>query len=155
MHRKICAVFAVGLLATLVAPALALSAEDSDLLKSREAVWRAWFASDQKTLEELVPGDSIAINSSDNDWQDQAEILRSAAEFRAEGGKLVRLEFPRTEIRHYGDVAILYSHYLFETDVAGKHSVTAGLATEVFVLRNGRWTNPGWQTGARKPVKPE
>jgi hypothetical protein len=38
-------------------------------------------------------------------------------EFHATGGKLVRLEFPRTEIQHLGDVAIVWSGYVVETEV--------------------------------------
>jgi ketosteroid isomerase-like protein len=63
---------------------------------------------------------------------------------------LVRLEFPRTEIQRFGDVAILYSKYVVETEMKGKRSVSSGRATEVFVLQNGKWTNPGWHTDAEK-----
>src|SRR5262249_62112935 len=79
--------------------------EEQDLLETREAVWRAWFANDQKTLQQLVPADTIAINSGEENWEYQPEILQSAADFQSHGGKLIRLEFPRTEIRRYGDVA--------------------------------------------------
>jgi hypothetical protein len=47
-------------------------------------------------------------------------------------------------------VAILYSQYIVETEMKGKRSVSAGRATEVFVLQNGQWTNPGWHTDAEK-----
>jgi hypothetical protein len=100
MRRRFCTVFAVGLIPILAAHALASTPEDEDLVKTREAVWRAWFANDQKTLTELVPADTIAINSGAENWDDEGEILKSAADFQAQGGKLVRLEFPRTEIRH-------------------------------------------------------
>jgi Domain of unknown function (DUF4440) len=136
----------VGVLATPAAAGNASTPDDRELLKAREAVWHAWFTNDQKLLHELVPVDTIAINSGEKDWEYQPEILQSAADFQAQGGKLIRLEFPRTEIRRYGDVAILYSHYIYETEVQGKHSVKRGRATEVFVQHNGKWTNPGWQT---------
>ncbi len=74
----------------------------------------------------------------------------SAAKFHVAGGKLVRLEFPRTEIQRFGDVAVTYSQYLYEAEVDGKRSVTAGRVTEIFVLRNGHWTNPGWHTDTEK-----
>ena len=66
------------------------------------------------------------------------------------GGKLIRLEFPRTEIQRFGDVAITYSQYLYETEVDGKRSLTSGRVTEIFVLRRGKWTNPGWHTDTEK-----
>ena len=72
----------------------ARSDEQAQLLKARESVWRAWFANDRKNLEELVPEGSIAINSGEEKWQHQEEILQSATEFQASGGKLLRLEFP-------------------------------------------------------------
>jgi hypothetical protein len=62
----------------------------------------------------------------------------------------VRLEFPRTEIQHFGHVAIIYSQYLVETEVGGKRKVETGRVTEIFVWRNGQWTNPGWHTDSEQ-----
>ncbi|WP_263365784.1 nuclear transport factor 2 family protein [Edaphobacter bradus] len=124
--------------------------KDAQLLRVREAVWRSWFADDTKTLEKLVPPGTIVISAGDKEWKNQAEVFRAAAEFHAKGGKLIRLEFPRTEVQHFGDVAIIYSKYLVETEQEGKRSAISGRATEVFVLRNGQWTNPGWHTDAEK-----
>ena len=125
--------------------------ERAELLKVRESVWRAWFVNDAKALEQLVPAGTIVISSGEEKWKDQADILQSAAQFQASGGKLVRLEFPRTkEIQRFGDVAVTYSQYVYETEVAGKRSQTSGRVTEIFVLRNGNWTNPGWHTDSEK-----
>jgi hypothetical protein len=120
------------------------------LLKVREAVWRSWFANDASTLRELVPPETIVISAGEPQWKHQSEVLRSAVDFQAQGGRLVRLEFPRTEIQRFGEVAILYSKYIVETEMKGKRSVSSGRATEVFVLQNGQWTNPGWHTDAEK-----
>jgi ketosteroid isomerase-like protein len=119
---------------------------DANLLQVRESVWRAFFANDTKALAELVPSDTISLGPGKDGWENQADILRDAADFQAKGGKLLRLEFPRTEIRHYGDVAVTYSEFLYEVEVNGKRSVATGRAMEVFVLQNGHWTNPGWHT---------
>ena len=73
-------------------------------------------------------------------------MLRTAAEFQAGGGKLLRLEFPRTEIQRFGDVAIIWTSYVVETEENGKRSVSSGRATEIFVRRDGDWVNPGWHT---------
>jgi hypothetical protein len=124
--------------------------ERADLLKVRESVWRAWFVNDTRALEQLVPPDTIVISSGEEKWKDQADILRSAEQFQTSGGKLLRLEFPRTEIQRFGDVAVTYSQYLYETEVGGKRSLTSGRVTEIFVLRNGKWTNPGWHTDSEK-----
>jgi ketosteroid isomerase-like protein len=137
--------------AMLFVAGLAARADDrAELLKAREAVWRAWFVNDAKTLEAMVPPDTIVIGSGQEIWRHQADILQSAARFQANGGKLIRLEFPRTEIQRFGDVAISYSQYLYETEDGGKREVTSGRVTEIFVLRNGKWTNPGWHTDTEK-----
>jgi hypothetical protein len=80
--------------------------DSSNLLRVREAVWRSWFDNDAKTLRELVPPETIVISAGEKQWKHQAAVLQSAAEFRAQGGKLIRLEFPRTEIQQFGEVAI-------------------------------------------------
>jgi hypothetical protein len=36
------------------------------------------------------------------------------------------------------------------TETGGRRSVSSGRATEIFVLRSGRWVNPGWHTDAEK-----
>ena len=66
------------------------------------------------------------------------------------GGRLVRLEFPRVEIQSYGDVAVIYSQYIFETEAKGERKTSSGRATEVFLRKNGRWINPGWHMDSGK-----
>lgn len=122
------------------------SNEEANLMAAREAVWRSWFAGDIQTLEKLVPKGTIAINSGEEKWQNQAEILEESKQFHSAGGKLIRLEFPHTEIQRFGNVAVLYSKYLYEIESDGKRSVNSGRATEIFVLTHGQWTNPGWHT---------
>ena len=140
-----------GALAILMVSDSAARPDDrTELLKVREEVWRAWFVNDTKTLDALVPPDTIVISSGEEKWKNQSDILQSAARFQANGGKLIRLEFPRTEIQRFGDVAITYSQYLYETEVDGKRSLTSGRVTEIFVLRHGKWSNPGWHTDTEK-----
>ena len=128
--------------------------KDAELLKVRRAVWVAWFAGDTETLKRLVPEDTITISSGDPKWKHQAEVLKSAADFHAAGGKLVGLEFPKTEVQHFGDVAIVWSDYALEFELEGKHIKVSGRVTEIFVKRNGQWTNPGWHTDAEGPQEP-
>lgn len=151
MRRRVFIIAAV--IAVLAGSTKGFPANQDDreqLLKVREAVWRSWFANDVSTLRKLVPPGTIVISSGEPQWKHQSEVLQSAVDFQAQGGKLVRLEFPRTEIQRFGDVAILYSQYIVETEMKGKRSVSAGRATEVFVLHNGHWTNPGWHTDTEK-----
>jgi len=123
---------------------------DRDLLQAREKVWRAWFDGDATTLQAMVPPDTIVMSVDDQNWRHQQDVLAASAKFHAQGGKLVRLEFPRTEVQHYGEVAIIWSSYLAETETQGKRSIDAGRITEIFVRRDGHWTNPGWHTDAGK-----
>lgn len=125
-------------------------AEHADLMSAREAVWRAWFANDTTQLRELLPEDLVAINADEDHWHDLPSTLEGAAAFRADGGRLIALEFPRTKVQRYGDVAILYSLYRLEMEVKGAKQVTTGRATEVFIKRNGRWMNPGWHMDSGK-----
>lgn len=149
MRRFLC--LAVCIFSVLAVSASASNpGEQPDLLKTREAVWRAWFANDAKALDELLPPDTITISSGEEKWKGKTEVLQEAAEFHAEGGKLLALEFPRTEVQRYGDVAIIYSQYRYEVEAGGKRSQTSGRVTEIFILRQGKWLNSGWHTDTEK-----
>ena len=114
------------------------------LLNAREAVWRAFFAGDRATLEKLIPEETIAIEAGENNWSNRQTILNGAEQFAKGGGKLIKLEFPKTEIQLYGLTAIVYSNYAYELETGGQRINQSGRVTEVFVLRNNEWVNPGW-----------
>ena len=122
------------------------TSNDDQLLHARERVWHAWFDGNSKTLADLVPAETIVMSGGEKEWKHQAEVLRSSAEFHAKGGRLIRLEFPRTEIQHFGNVAVIWSSYVLESEADGKRSTDSGRVTEIFVRRNGHWVNPGWHT---------
>ena len=126
------------------------SDERDKLLEVREQVLRTWFAGDTKTLEELVPAETIVISAGEPEWKEQTDVLRTSAEFHAKGGKLTRLEFPKTKIQRFGDVAIVWSSYSLDIEMDGKKSTDAGRVTEIFVWQHGRWANPGWHTDEEK-----
>jgi hypothetical protein len=92
----------------------------AELLRAREAVWRAWFADDRAALEKLLPEDSIAINNGNEKWEHRAEVLESAKQFAVDGGKLIHLSFPHVEVQSFGDVAVLYSLWTTETESHGR-----------------------------------
>jgi ketosteroid isomerase-like protein len=152
MKRKNRAVaFAIFFIAALGSVHLAgQKPDDRELLRARETVWRAWFAGDTDTLKEFVPPETIVLSAGEEQWKHQADVLRASAEFHAQGGKLIQLEFPRTEVQHFGNVAMVWSRYRLEIDVDGKRSSDSGRVTEIFVWRGGRWTNPGWHTDIGK-----
>ncbi len=148
MNRTLQRVFLALMAAAALSGALHAATHDRDaeLLKVRESVWRAWFAGNVALLRQLVPTDTIVISAGDQEWKGQTEVLNEAAQFHASGAKLIRLEFPKTRIQHFGNVAIIWSEYVLEIESGGKHSVSSGRATEIFVRRNGAWLNPGWHT---------
>jgi len=138
------------LVAILVFVCAARADERTDLLKAREAVWRAWFANDTVVLHNLVPSETIVISAGEQHWKNQSDIFKAAADFQRDGGRLLALDFPRTEVQMFGDVAVIYSQYALELKVDGKIVHQSGRVTEVFVRRNGHWLNPGWHTDEEK-----
>jgi hypothetical protein len=120
------------------------------ILAAREAVWKAWFTNDRAALERLIPEETIAINDGNEGWSDRAAVLASAKRFVDSGGKLVRLEFPKTEIQVYGNTVIIYTTYLYETEVNGNRSTASGRATEMFVRRGDELVNVGWHMDSGK-----
>jgi ketosteroid isomerase-like protein len=152
--RKIRTLIFAALFISLSATAFPAGNDDTELLKIRRSVWLVWLANDQEALKRLVPDDTVVISAGETKWKHQAEVLQSAADFHAAGGKLISLEFPRTEVEHFGDVAIIWSEYVLEVEVGGKRSKSSGRVTEIFVKRNGQWTNPGWHTDSEGSPTP-
>jgi len=121
----------------------------TELVQARDAIWRAWFAHDTAALARLLP-EAVAAGSG-RSWQDRAAILEESRQFAAGGGRLVALEFRDTEITLSGDVAVVRSVYRLETERAGVRSTSGGRAVEVFVRRDGEWTNPFWRLSEGGP----
>ena len=120
------------------------------ILTAREAVWKAWFTNDRAALEKLIPEETIAINDGEEGWSNRETILAGAKRFVDSGGKLVRLEFPKTEIQVYGNTVIIYTTYTYETEVNGQRSTSSGRATEMFVRRGDDLLNVGWHMDSGK-----
>jgi len=120
------------------------------ILAAREAVWRAWFANDRAALEKMIPAEAIAIDDGSSEWSNRAAILAGAKTFADSGGKLVRLEFPRTEIQVYGNTVIVYTAYLYEIEANGQRTTRTGRGTEMFVRRGDDLVNVGWHLDSAK-----
>lgn len=116
----------------------------NSLLSAREAVWRSYFAGDRAALTKLLPEELLAVAPGGGAWGNRQTILDESARFAASGARLAKLDFPRTEIQTYGFTAIVYSHYLYETEQGGRRATNSGRVTEVFVYRNGAWVNTSW-----------
>jgi hypothetical protein len=127
-------------------------AEKKRLLDAREAVWRAYFAGDRAVLEKLLPEELLTLEASNGEWGNRQAVLEGATRFAASGGRLIKLEFSKTEIQAYGYTAIVYSDYAYEIEQGGNRISNAGRVTEVFVYRNGEWVNPSWHMDSTKAV---
>jgi ketosteroid isomerase-like protein len=115
------------------------------LLAAREAVWRAWYGGDTAALAKLLPEELVTLSPGPDGFGARDGIMAASARFAAGGGKLTRLEFPRTEIQAYGATVIIYTSYDLDVIEGGKTRTEKGKATEVFVRRGGSWLNTGWQ----------
>jgi ketosteroid isomerase-like protein len=133
-------------------PAALSPAMKDQLLAAREAVWRAYFTNDQAQLDKLVPDDLVVLQTvMEKPFVRKTEIQDAARRSVERGARLVRLEFPQTEIQVYGATAIIYTTYVYELELPqGQRQTSTGSATEIFVRRNGAWVNPGWHLA---PVK--
>jgi hypothetical protein len=115
------------------------------LMKAREAVWRAWFAGDQAALTKLLPPELVTIEPGSTAFGTLKSNLEGSRSFAASGGKLTRITFPSTEIQVYGNTAIIYTSYEMDLQSGGQTRTERGMATEVFVQKDGAWLNTGWQ----------
>jgi hypothetical protein len=66
-------------------------------------------------IEKALGAEVIAIQQSEKEWDNRTHLIEVAKAIQKQGIKLLRLEFPRTEIQLFGDSAILYYTYIFET----------------------------------------
>lgn len=119
--------------------------ERAELMTAREAVWRAWFAGDEAALTKLLPPELITIDPGSPAFGTFKSTLDGSRGFAAGGGKLTRLAFPSTEIQVYGATAILYTSFEMDLTNGGQTQTQRGMATEVFVNKDGQWLNTGWQ----------
>jgi ketosteroid isomerase-like protein len=120
------------------------------ILNTREAVWKAWYANDRATLEKLIPEEAITINPGTEEWSNRAAIIAAAQRFAESGRKLVKLEFPKTEMQIYGNTIIIYTTYLCEIEANGKRTMESGRGTEMFVRRGDELVHVGWHLDSGK-----
>lgn len=104
-------------------------------------------------LNELLPPELVTLGPGESGWGARDGVIAASGDFAKGGGKLTRLEFPRTEVQAYGNTAIIYTSYVLEVVADGKGRIEKGKATEVFVRRGGKWLNTGWQLAPEPPVR--
>ena len=126
-------------------------ASRQQILEARDAVWRAWYGGDTASLEKMLPLELVTLESSG--WGERDGIIAASERFAKKGGRLTRLEFPRTEIQAYGNTVIIYTSYELDVAEGDKTRTERGQATEIFVRRGGTWLNTGWQLAPEKPTR--
>ena len=117
----------------------------ASLMTAREAVWRAWYGGDAAALERLLPPELVTLYPGESGWGTRDAVIEASRAFAAGGGRLVRLEFPRSEVQAYGNTVVIYTSYELDVERGGAVTTERGKATEVFVRRGGAWLNTGWQ----------
>lgn len=115
-----------------------------ELVAIRDTAWRAYFAGDTAVMQRIFPQNFIAIGWGGGVWNDRAATIADATQLLANGGRLVSLVFPHTEIQLFGDLAVVYSLYAVVFEVDGETIQQSGRATEIFHRRNGSWEHPSW-----------
>ena len=127
------------------------AATRTGLLAFRDSVWHAWFAGDTAFLRRALPADFLSIPFGDDTaWTGRDQTIAGSAEYAASGGKMTKLEFPRTEVQVAGNTAIILTTYKMELENGGNRSTFAGRATEIFVRQGGKWVHPSWHLDSGK-----
>jgi Domain of unknown function (DUF4440) len=116
-----------------------------ELLAARERAWRfvLSFQNDPAAVERIYASEFIAVEAASETLEDRFGLTFVAESMRQRGDQLLRLKFPRTDIRLYGDTAILYYTYIMERRLGGEKVIDSGRGTEIFVRRNDRWLDAG------------
>jgi len=123
---------------------------DPALARVQREVWEVWFAGDTTRLKEIVGDDLVAITPGSDGFSSTRNEVQASAGFRAGGGKLVDLRFPKMRVQRFGDVVIVYTDYEYALAMGSDTTRQSGRATEVFVKRDGKWLNPAWHMDAAK-----
>ena len=129
----------------LIASAGESPAQDEELLKVREKVWRDWFAGNRAALMAVLPADFFGIGAGGGAGHDRTDTVAAAEGFAASGSKLTNLAFTDNRFQRLGNVTVIYCGYTRTiTDKAGASNTVSGRATEVFVRSGSTWQHPGW-----------
>lgn len=128
--------------------------EKAEIFTARTLAWVGFYDNTPELLRDIIPAELTFISLAG--WGDVASLPQAMASHAKTGMHLQRLEFSRTDMQRYGDVAICYSEYTIVFDKDGKQTTSKGVASEVFVRKAGRWIHPGWHVSqARTSSAPD
>ena len=77
----------------------------------------------------------IAIDSDSEEWSDRKTIFAHAQAFADSGSKLVKLEFPKTEMQIYGNTVLIYTTYVYEIERNGQRDLARACNGDVCAPR--------------------
>jgi len=140
-----------GVVATAWTGAGEATQADAEVLRLREAAWRAWFSGDEAALRRILPADFIGISAEPGPLLTLDMVVEQSQAFRAAGGRLVSLEFPETRFQRDGPVVVLYGRFTAVIEKGGTQKVNQGRLTEMFVTRNGTLVHTGWHLDGVAP----
>jgi hypothetical protein len=119
----------------------------TQVLATRDAIWRAWFANDTVALARLLPRSTTAGEG--GGWETRDDIMEGSRRSASSGRRLVAIRFDDTRLHAQGNVVVVFSNYTMELEDKGRRSTVTGSASEVFVRTDGVWQNPFWYLGPR------
>ena len=119
----------------------------AQVLATRDAIWRAWFANDTVALARLLPRSTTAGEG--GGWETRDDIMEGSRRSASSGRRLVAIRFDDTRLHAQGNVVVVFSNYTMELEDRGRRSTVTGSASEVFVRTDGVWQNPFWYLGPR------
>src|SRR5688572_7744230 len=74
-----------------------------ELLDAREAAWRSFFEDDPvAAIAKIIGPEVIAIQENGERWENRERLTAMAKAMQAQKVRLLRLEFPHTDIQLFG-----------------------------------------------------
>jgi hypothetical protein len=117
---------------------------EASLLAAREGVWRHFFTNADSLAADLT-NDFIGMGDESRAPSNKRQTVNASRETIASGVRLASLAFPRNTIQRYGEVAIIYGEYRYQTSRNGRPGpMRSGRCTEVFRWNGQRWVHTAW-----------
>ena len=120
------------------------AAELKALEQVRRDVWLHWFSGDTAGLRKVLAPELVAIDGGSTHWASREEEIAGSAAYAKGGAKLVSITFDSNAVHRFGDVVVMFSHYVLVTERSGTRDTRKGRVTEVFVRSAGRWVHTSW-----------
>jgi len=105
----------------------------AEILALEQKRCRAEVAADIQTLEDIFDDDIVYIHANGLS-EDKTSLIASRRKI-----KFTKMERRDSNVRVYGNTAILVGILTFDVEVGGRSLSVEGIVTQVFVKRGDRW----------------